>query len=271
MASSSQEADVAGGWNVCETRDRDRILSILDQDRVFAAYAIGDLEPSLFEHCRWAVAEDGRGRRSLALLFKGLEPDTLLLYGDTQGCDAILRTVMRPASVYTILAESHLPALQAHYTHGPLRPMWRMVWSGNAASLPTSERAFRLAPVHLARLKEMYALYEAAHFSAYQLEDGVFYGVEHNGHLVAVAGTHLISRAYGVAAIGNVFTHPDYRGRGYARECVSCVVRDLAGEVTCLVLNVGAQNLAARHLYASLGFSDYCTFVEVMAYRKDDG
>jgi len=258
----------AGEWTVREIRDREAILSILNQDRVFAAYAIGDLEPSLFEQCEWVVAEHRDGSRALALLFKGLEPAALLLFGESRGHAVILATAMRPATAYAVFAEAQRPALQAHYTVAEVKHMFRMVWD-NAAPVPqASPLAFRLGGANLADLQSLYRLYAEAHFSPYQLMQGIFYGVERDGRLVSVAGTHLISYAYGVGAIGNVFTHPDYRGRGYARACTAAVLRELAGRVQTLVLNVGAENEAAQHIYKKMGFSRHCDYCEAMAYRK---
>ncbi|MDO9065934.1 MAG: hypothetical protein Q7U96_02485 [Chloroflexota bacterium] len=49
--------------------DKEEIFSILKQDRLYAAYAIGDLESGLFEKCQWAAAyEDGKAK-ALCLLF----------------------------------------------------------------------------------------------------------------------------------------------------------------------------------------------------------
>jgi len=39
--------------------DRRRLLAFLERDRLWAAYAIGDLEPGLFEHCEWGMAVEG--------------------------------------------------------------------------------------------------------------------------------------------------------------------------------------------------------------------
>ena len=258
----------AGEWTVHETRDREAILRILNQDRVFAAYAIGDMESSLFDQCEWVVAEHRDGSRALALLFKGLEPDTLLLYGEPRGHAVILATAMRPASAYAIFTEAQQPALNAHYTLAETKSMVRMVWD-NAAPIPQAgPLAFRLSGANLADLQSLYRLYAEAHFSPYQLMQGIFYGVERNGRLVSVAGTHLVSPAYGVAAIGNVFTHPGFRGRGYAKACTAAVLRELAGRVQTLVLNVGAENHAAQHIYVGMGFNRHCDYFEAMAYRK---
>ena len=47
--------------------------------------------------------------------------------------------------------------------------------------------------------------------------DGVFFGVYEGEALVAAAGTHLVSREEGAAAIGNIYTRRDRRGRGLGR------------------------------------------------------
>ncbi len=267
-SSTRTQSAGAGGWTVRETRDRDEILAVLNQDRVYAAYGIGDLEPSLFEQCEWALAEHADGTRALALLFRGLAPDTLLLYGDARGLAVILAGVMRPAQAYAIFTDEQAPALHAHYALAEAKRMVRMVWDASAPLPPPSPLAFRLTGARLAEVQSLYRLYAEAHFSPYQLMQGVFYGVERDGRLVAVAGTHLVSETYGVAAIGNVFTHPHYRGRGYAQACTAAVLRDLAARIPTIVLNVGADNAVARHVYAKLGFAEYCEFHEAMAYRR---
>ena len=52
-------------------------------------------------------------------------------------------------------------------------------------------------------------------FSPAQVVEGVFFGLEipaldqmRRGTLIAVAGTHLVAPTWGVAAVGNIYTHP---------------------------------------------------------------
>ena len=258
----------AAGWFVGETRDRDGILRLLQADRVFAAYAIGDLEPSLFDQCQWVVAEHEDGSAALALLFKGFEPPALLTFGDPQGIALILSAAMRPAAAYAVFAESHRPSLEARYALEGTKRMLRMVWSEPASLLRPSPLVFRVGGDRLAELQSLYRLYADACFGPYQLMQGIFYGVERDGRLVAVAGTHLVAYSCGVAAVGNVFTHPDYRGRGYAQACTAEVLRELHGQAKTVVLNVGAENGAAQHVYRKLGFAPHCEFFEAIAYRK---
>ena len=44
---------------------------------------------------------------------------------------------------------------------------------------------------------------------------------QRGGRLVAAAGTHAIGRSARIAVVGNVLTHADFRGRGYAKAVTS--------------------------------------------------
>ena len=95
---------------------------------------------------------------------------------------------------------------------------------------------------------------------------GVFFGIYEQGQLVAAAGTHLVSRDEGAAAIGNIYTRRDRRGQGLGRVTTTAVMRELASLET-VGLNVRADNGAALSLYESLGFERHCPFFEAVAVR----
>ena len=69
-------------------------------------------------------------------------------------------------------------------------------------------------------MREINRLYRAdgtpAFYTAQNIDDAVYYGAFDGERLVAVAGTHVVSHHDGIAVVGNVFTHPKYRGRGLA-------------------------------------------------------
>jgi predicted GNAT family acetyltransferase len=97
----------------------------------------------------------------------------------------------------------------------------------------------------------------------------MFYGIWDGGTLVAAAGTHVWSPAEGVAAIGNVFTRPDCRGRGYATRCTAAVmVEALRAGMDVVILNVRDGNTPAIHIYEKLGFQRYCMFWEGPGLRR---
>ena len=96
------------------------------------------------------------------------------------------------------------------------------------------------------------------------VSDGVFHGVFQGEDLIAVAGTHLVSRDEGAAAIGNVYVRRDRRGNGLSRIVTAGVLNDLRG-IETIGLNVRRDNAAAIRVYESLGFVLHCDFCEALA------
>jgi predicted GNAT family acetyltransferase len=54
--------------------------------------------------------------------------------------------------------------------------------------------------------------------------------------------------------VGGVYVHPDFRGMGIARRMATEFAASLIGQGRGVTLFVKKSNLAARRLYASLGF-----------------
>ncbi len=254
-------------WQVETLTNKEQILAFLQQDRLYAAYAIGDLEPSLFAQCQWFGAEDDGKMQSLALFFTGLNPPALFTMGDTDGLAAILASALQPKRAYFTCRAEHLPVVEAFYALDEVEEMFRMTISPAdfySASGPT----IKLDLSHLDALHRLYRLGGGDAFAPYQLRDGVYYGVEADGHLVSTAGTHLIAPTFGVAAVGNIFTHPNHRRRGYGTACTSQVVQELLARDLDVVLNVNRENTEAIGIYERLGFRRHCPYIEVIGNRK---
>jgi len=255
-------------WRVRRLTNRGEIAAFLEQDRWYAAYAIGDLEPGLFEQCQWFGADMAGELRSLVLLFEGLDPPALFVMGDPVGVTLILGTVLRPERVTFACRQPHLPALQAHYLIGELEHMLRMKLPASDFRPVSAFGVEKLGPSYAGELARLYESAQGNAFSPYQLAKGVFYGVKQRGRLVSAAGTHLVARTMGVAAVGNVCTYPEHRGQGYATRCTSAVCADLLAMGLDVVLNVAHDNADAVHIYHKLGFHVYCSFIEGLAVRK---
>ena len=255
-------------WQVRHLVDPAEITAFLEQDRWYSAYAIGDLEPGFFEKCRWFGADLGGELRSLVLYFQGLDPPALFLMGEPVGLTVVLGTALRPERAMFTCRAIHLPALQIHYSTLEIEDMLRMTLDGADFCPVTAYGVERLGPGYVSELARLYASARGNAFTPYQLAQGVFYGVKQRGRLVAAAGTHILARTMGVAAVGNVCTYPEYRGRGYATRCTSAVCADLGAMGLDVVLNVAQDNADAIHIYKKLGFRVYCSFVEGIAVRK---
>jgi ribosomal protein S18 acetylase RimI-like enzyme len=242
--------------------DKSRILRYLETDRGYAAYLIGDLEPGMFEQCTWSGATCAGQLQALALHFRGLSLPALVLMGDTEGLRAILRDALCPEHAYLTCRPAQLAMTTEFYAWEEQVLMWRMRLAP-ARFRPVGGDCIRLTPADAESLASLYALGGGPAFAPAQMAQGVFYGVFVDGRLVAAAGTHLVSLTYGVAAVGNVFAHPNHRRQGYGTAVTSAVVADLVecgiGEV---VLNVSQANEAAIRVYEWLGFERYCPFYE---------
>lgn len=242
-------------------RDRSQILSFLETDRLYAAYAVGDLEPGFFEQCTWAGAERNDELVALALEFDGLEPPALFLMGQVGGLRAILEEMSWRKRVYLTCRSDHLSLAHKYFVWKQAVPMWRMVLRRERFK-PVPGHPVRLTAHHLESLQVLYTLGGGGAFSPAQLETGIFYGLFLDGELVAAAGTHLVSRTYGVAAVGNVFVRPMERGHGYGTLVTSAVIEELLqARIPDIVLNV-AQDNSAISIYQRLGFECYCPFFE---------
>ena len=253
-------------WKTRLLSNKKEILSHLETDRFYAAYAIGDLEPGMFEQSTFASAWRGDQTEALILLFSGLTPPPLFLMGKTDGLKAILETALCPEWVFLNCREGHLPTTHQFYKWEKIIPMWRMVLEP-AHFNPTHTQCARLSDEHTGSLTQLYASSGIDAFDPAQVSQGEFWGIHENGRLIAAAGTHLVSPTYGVAAVGNVFTQTDYRGRGFGAATTSAVVVALLQRgISDIVLNVSQSNHTAIHLYEKLGFKRHCPFFEGPAY-----
>ena len=254
-------------WQVTSLTDKKQILAFLQQDRIYAAYAIGDLEPSLFAQCQWFGAENDGEMIALALFFTGLQPPALFTMGDGDGVATILDSALRPRRAYFTCRAEHLPVVEASYALDEIEKMFRMALT-SADFQPVPGPTIKLDISHLDALRQLYRLGGGDAFAPYQLRDGVYYGVEVGGQLVSAAGTHLVSPTFGVAGVGNIFTHPNHRRRGYGTACTSQVVQGLLIRNLDIVLNVNRENAEAIRVYERLGFCKHCPYIEVVGNRK---
>jgi ribosomal protein S18 acetylase RimI-like enzyme len=100
-------------------------------------------------------------------------------------------------------------------------------------------------------------LTEPGPFRLRTIELGNFYGIFHDGTLVAMSGKRM--HLPGLVEVSGVCTHPNARGRGYAGHLMSMVIEEIEREGKVAFLHAFAQNPAIR-LYERLGFQLRQTF-----------
>jgi len=246
--------------------DRTVLHTFLGQDRLYAAYAICDLEEREFGRTRWGAAYDGDQLVAVGLEYTGPTPQPLFVMGSPEGISAVLRDVIRPRAAYIAAQTSMLPAVEAHYRVDPGPQMVRM-WVDRARFRPYPATVERLLPVEIGELNKLYQLGFASWLPSSAIGDGVYYGMRVNGRLVAAAGTHVVSPAARLAVVGNVLTHLDYRGRGFATAVTGAVTAELLRTCDQVVLNVRADNPPAINAYRRLGYAEHTRFEERLIHR----
>ena len=251
--------------------DRDEIAAYLGTDRRYAAYALGDLDSAARARCSWGIAYDGESRpTALAMHHDGLVPQPLFLMGDPDGCRVILASVIKPRDAFFQATEALDEAAAELYELERATLLLRMVVDAETF-VPTAGAAQRLTVDDIDDLNRLYQLGFRAGFAQAILDDAVYYGIRIRGRLVSAAGTHVINRREGIAVVGNVMTHADYRGHGFARMVTGAVTADLLAEVPDVALNVHADNGPAIAAYSRLGYREYARLTERLGRRRSGG
>jgi RimJ/RimL family protein N-acetyltransferase len=266
MASVAATGRRTRGLAIRAVTDRGQLRAFLQMDRILAAYAICDLEDREFGKTRWGGAFDGERLVAVALEYSGLTPQPLFVMGRPEGIEAILHDVVRPRAAYVAALPEALSAVEAVYRLDPGPQMVRM-WVDRSRFRPYPADVRRLLPTDIGELNRLYQLGFASWLPSSSIADGVYFGMRVGGRLVAAAGTHVISREARLGVVGNVLTHVDYRGRGFATAVTGAVTAELLRTSDHVVLNVRSDNPPALQAYRRLGYAEHVRFEERLAHR----
>lgn len=235
-------------------------------------YSLGDLDDFFWRHTTW-FALDEKEPEAVALLYTGFALPTLLgLSERPAGMKELLQSIVHvlPFEFYAHLSpglervfeETHdIDPHGAHHKMALLNP-------AKVQEFDCSE-VIQLERSDLRDLLELYAdAYPQCWFDERMLETNHYFGVREREKLVSVAGVHVFSQQYGVAALGNLATHPSFRGRGYNTLATARLCQSLMLKVEHIGLNVKIGNDLAMSLYNRLGFEVIASYGEFAMRRK---
>ncbi|TFW13709.1 GNAT family N-acetyltransferase [Duganella callida] len=132
--------------------------------------------------------------------------------------------------------------------------MFRMLWDGAASAADPAPDAVPLRAEHARQALQLAMLCKPGPFGIRTIELGEYYGYFDGARLMAMAGERL--RAPGLCEISGVCTHPDYQGRGLAKQLIAKLLHLHARRGDRSFLHVMRDN-PAHQLYLNLGFKDY--------------
>ncbi len=253
--------------------DPAQIRPYLEPQRAYAAFAIAHLAPRLFAHSRFFLCQ---GEREWGIVFyarTGPGP-SLLTVGDETAVEAALRLHPGPRYSFATCRPEHLPALRRHFLLSRERLMFRMGVTRESFRPPVGAggrwQVVRLRPREIGAVNRLYSVEGGPiAYPARVLAEGVYYGAVAEGRLVAIAGTHVVAPEEGIAVVGNVFTHPDWRGKGLATLVTGAVTAELLQRCPDVYLTVETENEAAVQVYRKLGYRVECTLYETPALRRE--
>ena len=239
--------------------ERDELEAFLRRDTYLHLYELGDLDELHWRHTLWFALSDGDGCKAVALLYTGLSMPTLLvLDSDLEAAAELTNRVLPllPARVYAHLRLGASERLSRQYTvrtHGR-----HLKLALQDDSRIPNEREEKAAELGQGDAAELLAFYEGSYpghfFERDMLSRCPHMGLREAGRLVAVAGVHVFSSRYRVAALGNIAVRPDRRGRGLGRIVTAALCGRLRDQLDHIGLNVRADNDAAVRAYSAVGF-----------------
>lgn len=246
-----------------EVHDPGELAEYFQADRATHVYGLADLEEPFWSNSTWY-----RNRRAVVGLVS-VGDDWTTVY-------AMSRTA--PGATLRLLAEVEESVPSGSSVTGPiglhdgfsqvrksrdLGPHWRMILE-DLKVMPGTEDAVSLTDSDLDALIDLHESDPgSAFFHPAMLGANPFVGIWDDGVLVASAGTHVVSKQYGVAALGAVITRPSHRGRGLGTISSSALCERLLGEYETVGLNVAAANGPAIGIYERLGFRRAFQYEEI--------
>ncbi|MBN1484350.1 MAG: GNAT family N-acetyltransferase [Chloroflexia bacterium] len=253
--------------------DKGEIEAFLRRNPRLHVYALGDLDDFFWPYTTW-YARQGRDIRALVLVYNSPALPVLLALDDPPlaELEALLRALLPllPRRFYAHLSPGLAQTLAIDYELEPHGRYHKM-----ALSEPARLRAFDtsiVVPLGPADRDELLALYRESYpdnaFDPRMLESGQYFGLRRRGRLCSAAGIHVYSPTYRVAALGNITTHPRYRGQGLGTAVTAALCQSLLRTVKHIGLNVHAENAAAIACYEKLGFRFVAPYEEYMLYAK---
>src|SRR5919109_21980 len=168
--SGMSAAPAMPGIEIDRAAPRDTLARFLAEDRIFAAYALADLDTANISGARWWVARRGETPIAAALAMLDLSFRPLFLCGDAQGAAVLLRQAVREPRVIVAAPPDHRPVIEEVYRLERVDRMLRMAVAASRFHTVPVHGAIRLRAAHLDAIIDLYGLASRSYFTARRIE-----------------------------------------------------------------------------------------------------
>jgi len=250
------------------------IEAFLRRDAAVNLYAIGDLDNFFWQYTTWYALKNQDLITELALIYSGTDLPVLL--GDAHQPGNAMNELLRalipllPERFYAHLSVGGAVPLKSAYQSQSHGVHYKMALTDPTCLNQVDTSA--VVPLNTSDTDALLELYQVSYpgnwFDPRMLETGCYFGIRRKARLVSVAGVHVFSPRYRVAALGNITTHPDLRGQGLGQAVTARLCRHLLNSVDQIGLNVRVDNAIAIGCYKKLGFEQLAEYEEFMLEAK---
>ena len=130
---------------------------------------------------------------------------------------------------------------------------FQMMFTQSVEAPDYNNRLEKLAAHHVPKMLELTSMTKPGPFLPGTIELGNYEGILDKDRLLAMAGYRFHSEKY--VEISAVCTHPDYQGRGYARQPILNQISQIQRDGNEAYLHVRADNKRAIEVYKNMGFT----------------
>jgi len=259
---------------IIEIKDKVIIEQFLRKDTFLNIYSIGDLDDFFYPKTQWFALISDNQIRAILLIFNDIQFPVLLAL-NKQKLDVDFETIRRltkliPKKFYAHLTADFKVLLNKFYESRSYGMLYKMGLTNY--SLINGVDTSGVLQLNREDENEILNLYKISYsnnwFNNRMLDTHQYYGIKKDNKLISIAGVHVYSKEFRVAALGNITTLPDYRNRGLAKIVVSKLCKSLLKNTDHIGLNVHKENIGAIKLYENLGFTINGEYEECMLTLK---
>ncbi len=254
-------------------RDKIVLESFFRTNTELNIYSLGDLDDFFWPDTTWYALTEDKTPLAIALLYTGQKLPALLALSESPSLmSELLQSIIHllPQQFYAHLSPGLESVFAKPYKLDSYGMHFKMA-RHNKSAVDTFDcsHVIRLSVSDMDDVEELYkASYPDNWFDRRMLETNYYFGLKQNKELVSIAGVHVYSATYRVAALGNITTHPSYRNNGFGTMVTARLCQELSGIVDTIGLNVKADNPTAISCYQKLGFEIIASYNEYMITRK---